>query len=392
MVYTNNTLKSASLKVGAISLAGLLNLSNLTVSYKSGAWSGSATVTQGKTAATVSLVITGTTLTSAEIKTGPVSLFGVVNLNSFDMTYASGNWSLAVTSTLPGGGSDSAILNVANGIISSASLSLSDVSMLKTVTINSALISYSATAPNTSCNTVTGTEIWCGSWDIAFPETTGVVSGITGSLAFADGSYASGSVGVSGSVPLLDGVFLTQLGAMLQLNPQPAVLSGTATISFGPVISNTSALSLTGTLTRTFPTSGTGGSYLATGTVTALAGSSNALVLGSASVTVPDSGATTVNLTLGGSATAGLSVSVGSATATITGVVNGTFTDSTFLLTGSTSITVPLLGTLSGSLKADNTGVAACAMTSGGSQVGFEYYWNGTLDVFDSTGCSEHGF
>jgi hypothetical protein len=263
---------------------------------------------------------------------------------------------------------------------------------MKTITINSASISYSASQPNSQCNTVVGTEIWCGSWDISLPQASTVVSGITGSLVFVDGSFASGSVGVDGSVPLADGVFLTHLGAMLQLNPQPSKVSGDATITFGPQISKTSVLSMTGMLTRTFPTSGTGGSYSATGSVTALAGSSSALVLGSASVTVPDSGATKVSLTLGSSAQTGLSVTVGSATATITGVVNGTFTGSTFLLTGNTMITVPLLGTLSGSLKADNTGVAACAMTSGGSQVGFEYYWNGTLDVFDSSGCTEHGF
>jgi hypothetical protein len=49
--------------------------------------------------------------------------------------------------------------------------------------------------------------------------------------------------------------------------------------------------------------------------------------------------------------------------------------------------------TLSGTLKADNKGVASCAKTSGGFQVGFEYYWKtGAIDVFDSKGCTEHGF
>jgi hypothetical protein len=44
-------------------------------------------------------------------------------------------------------------------------------------------------------------------------------------------------------------------------------------------------------------------------------------------------------------------------------------------------------------LKADNTGVASCAKTSGGTQVGFEYHWTtGAIDVFDSKGCSERGF
>jgi hypothetical protein len=392
LVYSNNALKSASLKVSAISLAGLLDISNLTASYNGTSWSGSATVAQGKQTGTVALTFTGSTLTAAEIKTGPVALFGIININSFDLTYGGGNWSLAVTSTLPGGGTASATLAVANGIINSASLTLTNFALAKAVTIASATVSYAASQPNSQCNTVTGTEIWCGSWDISFPGTQGAVSGVSGSLAFQNGSFASGSVTVNGSVPLIDGVFLTQLGGTLTVNPAPATVSGTATITFGPQISGVSALSATGTLTRTFPAAGTGGSYDASATVTALPGSTHSLVLGTVKVTVPDSGPTTADLTLGGGPQ-GLSITVGKATATIVGEVKGTFTSSTFSLTGTTMITVPVLGTLSGTLKADNTGVASCAKTSGGTQVGFEYYWTtGAIDVFDSKGCSERGF
>jgi len=88
-----------------------------------------------------------------------------------------------------------------------------------------------------------------------------------------------------------------------------------------------------------------------------------------------------------------LSVSVGGATATITGQVTGTFTGSTFNLSGTTSVTVPVFGKLSGSLKADNAGVASCANTSSSTQVGFEYtFVTGGLKVLDSKGCSEKGF
>jgi hypothetical protein len=395
LTYANNTLKSASLTVDKISLAGLLDISKLTVKYNGSAWSGSATVAQGKQTGTVSLTFSGSplTLTAAELKTGPVALFGIVNVNSFDMTYGGGSWSLKVTSTLSGGGTASAALTVSNGVISSASLTLTKFALANTVTIATATVSYAASQPNSQCKTVTGTEIWCGAWDISFPDVSGPVIGeVSGSLAFQNGSFASGSVTVNGSVPLIDGVFLTQLGATLTVNPSPATVSGTATITFGPKISGVSALSATGTLTRTFPSGGTGGSYNASATVTALPGSSHSLVLGTVTVTVPDSGATTADLILGGSAQ-GLTVSVGSATATIAGEVKGTFTSSTFSLSGTTMITVPVLGTLSGTLKADNTGVASCGKTSGGTEVGFEYYWTtGAIDVFDSKGCSEHGF
>ncbi|MGH9047059.1 MAG: hypothetical protein ACRDVW_07070 [Acidimicrobiales bacterium] len=134
---------------------------------------------------------------------------------------------------------------------------------------------------------------------------------------------------VNGNVDLLDGVFLTQLGASLTVNPPPTTISGSATVSFGPQVSGTSVLSLAGTLTRVFKSGTAAGSYAVDGAVAALAGSSHSLVL----------------------------------------------------------------GTLSGNLKADNTGIASCAKTSGGTQVGFKYYWStGAIDVFDSKGCSEQGF
>jgi hypothetical protein len=390
LAYSNNNPTSASLTVGTISLAGLLDISNLTVNYN-GSWSGSATVAQGGQTGTVSLTFSGPTLTAAEVKTGPVALFGIVNVNSFDLKYGGGSWSLAVTSTVPGGGTASTSLTVANGVISQATLKLAKFTLANAVTIASATVSYAASQPNQQCNTVTGTEIWCGSWDISFPDVSGVVSGVSGSLAFQNGAFASGSVNVSGNVPLIDGVFLTKLGATLTVNPAPAQVTGTAIITFGPKISGVSALSANGDLTRTFPAGGTGGSYDATATVTALPGSAHPLVLGKVTATVPDSGPATADLTLGGGPK-GLTVTVGKATATIVGEVKGTFTASTFTLTGTTTITVPL-GTFSGSLKADNTGVASCAKIPGGAQVGFEFFWKtGTLDVLDSKGCSERGF
>jgi hypothetical protein len=307
------------------------------------------------------------------------------------MKYSGSGWNLAVTSDAPGGGTDSASLAVSGGVISSASLTLTNMTFLKTVTINTATISYAASQPNQACNTVTGTEIWCGSWQISFPKATSV-SGVSGSLAFQAGQFASGAVSVSGNVALLDGVFLTQLGATLTINPAPTTVAGSATISFGPQVAGVSALSLQGTLTRAFPTAKSGGFYDLQGNLTALAGSSHALLLGSGEVKVEDTGKATVSLTLGGGP-GGLSVTVGSATASIAGMLTGTFTSSTFSLTGTTMITVPVLGTFSGSLKADNNGIASCAKVPGGKQVGFEYFWsNGATQVFDTKGCTEAGF
>lgn len=389
LVYANNTPTSGSLTVSSIDLAGMVTISNLKVTYSGGNWSGSASIKQASQAATVAITLSGSKITSASVKTGALPLFGYIEVKSFDLEYNGTSWSLAVTSTLSGGGTASAALSVSNGVITSASLGLTKFALASTVTIASATVSYSQTAPNSACSTTTGTEIWCGSWDIQLPQATSL-NGISGTLAFANDTFKSGSVDVTGSVPLFDGVFLTELGGSLSLGPP--VVGGKATLSFGPQISNVSVLSVSGSLTRTFAFGNSTGKYDATGTVTALAGSSNPLTLGSVAVTVPDSGATSVTVTLG-SGSKGLTVTVGGATASVTGELKGTFTGSTISLSGTTTITVPVFPPLSGNLLADNKGIAACAKVSAGKQVGFEFvFQTDTLHVLDSSGCSEKGF
>jgi Calx-beta domain len=388
LVYASNTLKSGTLAVSSISLAGMVTITNLKVTYGSNKWSGSAKLKQAKQSATIAITITGSTITSASFKTKTVPLFGYVDVKSFTLTYNGSKWSLSVASTLSGGASASASLTVSGGVISKASITLTKFALTPAVEIASASLSYAQKAPNAACTTVTGTEIWCGAWQIQLPQAK-VVTGIGGTLAFADGQFQGASVDVTGSVPLLDGVFLTHLGARLHFNP--TVVGGGAAISLGPRISGVSALSVAATLTRTFPSSGTGGKYEVSGTVTALKGSTHSLPLGSATITVPTSGATTITLTLGGKT--GLTVSAFGATAKITGTVKGSFTSTTFRLSGTATITVPLFHTVKGGLKADNDGVAACGKDSSGSEVGFEYTWStGSLKILDTKGCSEKGF
>lgn len=389
LVYASNTLKSGTLAVSSISLAGMVTITNLKVTYAAGKWSGSAKVKQAKQSATIAVTFTSSssTITSASFKTGAVPLFGYIDVKSFALTYNGSKWSLSVVSTLSGGASASASLTVSNGVISKASIKLTKFSLTPAVEIATASLSYAQSAPNAQCPTVTGTEIWCGAWQIQLPQAE-AVTGVGGSLAFADGQFQGASVDVTGSVPLLDGVFLTHLGAHLSFHP--TVVGGGATISLGPRVSNVSALSVTATLTRTFPTSGKGGKYVVGGKVTALKGSTHSLLLGTATITVPTSGATTFTLVLGGKT--GLTLSALGATAKITGTVKGTFTATTFKLFGTTKITVPLFHTVTGTLKADNHGVAACGKVSG-YEVGFDYVWStGSLKVLDTKGCTEKGF
>ena len=330
-------------------------------------------------------------LKTGEISAKQMRLFGAIDLKSFDMKYASGAWSLAVAAKVPGGGGGSAQLTSSGGVISSATLVLTDVSFLGKVTVKNATVSYASQSPNSACNTQVGTEIWCGSWQVVLPQAT-TVTGVSGSLAFVDGAFAAGNVDVTGNVPLFDGVFLTELGGLVQINPPPTTVAGHAVFTFGPTVNGASLLSLDGTLTREFPNSGTGGKYSADGELTALPGSGHDLVLASGNVTVPDSGATTVALTIGPKNGTGISFTVAGKSVAVTGDLNGTFTATTFTLTGHAQITVPVFGVLSGSIKANNDGMAACATTPVG-KAGFEYVWlTGAVQVFDDTGCSERGF
>ena len=391
LVYTANTLTSASLSVGKISLAGLTGISQLTVTYSNGTWSGTAALTQtsgGTETAAITLGFTGDTLTSGSITAANVPLFGVLHVAGFSMSYASGSWDLAVTTTLAGGGGGSAALTVSGGIITAASLTLTNVTFEGKFTVASATVSYSAAAPNPACSTVPGPEIWCGNWQVQLPQAT-TITGVSGALAFADGSFASGSIDVSGDVPLIDGVFLTSLGGTLTVSPPPTTITGTAGIAFGPTVNNTTLLSAAGTLTRTLPGTDTSGSYaLSNVTLSALG-----QILGTANVTVPGNGAkTSIDLSLGSSPTTGLTKSALGVTVQVTGQLTGSFTAGSFSIRGATQVTVN--GTLlaGGSMKADNNGMAACAATSTG-EAGFEYVWStSTLSVFGTTGCSERNF
>jgi FG-GAP repeat len=390
LTYSEDTLSAASLEVGGISLAGLTDISSLKVSYKQGTWSGSAEFTNpagGAEKATITLGFTGGTLTSGSITAADVALFGAVDVAGFSMSYASGSWELSVTTTLPGGGGGSTALTVSGGIVTAASLTLTDVSFEGKFTVASATISYSASAPNAACGSVTGTEIWCGSWQVQLPQAT-TIDGVSGTLAFSAGTFASGSIDVSGHVPLIDGLFLTGLGAALTVNPPPTTITGTADIAFGPTVNGTTLLSAVGTLTRTMPGSGTSGSYTATGALSALSE-----VLGTATVTVPGDGAkTTIDLTLGSSPATGLSFSKLGVTIQVTGELAGSFSASSFSVTGAAQVAVNGSLLAGGSMEMNGDGMAACATTSRG-KVGFEYAWStGDLSLFGTKGCSEQGF
>ena len=394
------TLKKATLSVGAISLAGMVNLSNLNVNYTTGDnWQGTATITQPTSKATetaqVSLGFTGTSLKSGSIRATNVPLFGVFQTASFALNYQGGTWDLTTTTTLSGKGGVSANLTVTDGIVTEANMTLTNVSLQGKITIASAKLTYSASTPPAPCitggRTVTGTEFWSGSWVMRLPQASSI-SGVSGQLALADGDYSCGSIKVTGNLPLIDGVFLTSLGGSLTVNPPPTTIAGNASLSFGPMVNGRSLLSATGTLTRTLPGDDTSGSYDAKATLSALNH-----VLGTAQLSVPgDSSPTTLDLTLGASPTSGLSESAGGVTATVTGTVSGSFSAASLSVNGNTHLSVTYKGhpvlTTGASMAIDNDGMAACGKTSTG-EIGFEYVWStGVPEVLRTSGCTEKGF
>lgn len=378
LAYKGNTLTSAALSMGAVSLAGLIDLTRLSVSYdtKTG-WAGNLTISPADSGdpQTVSFSLRYTTagLASATLTGKNIELFGVLNVTSFTLNYAPGSWDLSIAT--PGGGGGSASLTVTGGEVTGASLTLTKLSFLGKFGVDRAAISYAATAPNPGCPKVTGVQIWCGDWQIQLPQAS-VVKGVSGALAISGGEFASGSVVVAGNVPLIDGIVLTKLGGSVTVNPPPTTISGTAAFTFGPTIKGKPLASFDGKLTRTLPAGDTSGSYTAHGDLNILS-----KLRGTIDITVPGNR---------DPVTIDLAAKIALAGAAANGDLTGTFTASKFTLTGDVNIRI---GTarLSGKLVANNHGMAACGSYHG-HQAGFEYVWDTGIRFLGDRDCRETGF
>ena len=376
LTYSDDTLTAASLSVNGLSLAGLADLSALTITYGGEGWKGTATFGSGASAATaaISLAFDDTGLASASINASNLSLFGVLKVQDFALSYGGGTWS--ITATGAGGGGVSGSMTATDGVISDARLTVTKLSFLGKFTVDTASVSYAAQAPNSRCADVQGDSVWCGDWSVELPSAS-TVDGVSGSLAVADGSFASGSIDVKGSVPLLDGIILTELGGKVTVNPPPTTIAGTVGLRFGPKVKGISLIDLNGTLTRQLPGDDTSGSYDLDGSLNVLN-----VLHGTAKVTVPGDGSgTTFDLTANASVRG----------ASATGKLTGSFTSDSFTLAGNVEIKV-LGHEVSGTMKADSVGVAACGKYHG-HQAGFEYDWATESVAFLGTkGCSEAGF
>ena len=415
LVYTNNQLTSGHIEVDNVSLAGLLQINKFVLDFNSQqGWSGSASIAQGTSGgsiqnAGVSFAFNSAgQMTSGSLQTGAVSLFGVIPLDSFDLKYNNsngGSWTLAVQSTLANSAQVNVTLNVVGGAIKGAGFELQNVTLLgkNGITLNDLNLTYAATN-NTYTATVKATL------PAKFP-----VTGLDGEIVFANGTFKSGKLTLSGSVPIADGAFLTSLGAAIQLSP--FVISGSATVSLGP--QSASFGSVTGTLTYSAASNGTPETIDVNGQAESpiaakLLGGKG--VLGNGDVNINTTGQGTFCVALGGGSAAaasgggsscsgstGLAVKTKFASAKLTGSLSGSFDiNGNLQASGTTAISGaitafgqnipwnPPAGTMAISSA---TGLAVCA-----GSVGFTYTWataslNTFLPPFTGTQtCTTAGF
>jgi PKD repeat protein len=406
LTYAKNALTGGSLTVGKISVAGILDLSDLTLKYEKG-WSGSATVTQGSGGATQSAKVAfgfddNGALQSGSISTKAITLFGVLPLKSLTIAYsATKGWQLSTTADISGGGTLDASLGVSNaGVVTGGSISLSggNISLFGKLTLTSLLLSYS---------TPDGVPTYTGALGVQLPPPATVVTGVTAGMTIANGEFVAGSLSVTGNVPLADGIFLHQIGASFKAPTSTTGLEvcGSVGITAGPTVNGSTLLGLNGAIDYTFPNgSGDGSGYDMAGQLVVpqfvVAGG----ILGDVSLKVPDSSKpASIKLSLGGNPTslqcplskslpASPGITLGSGI-TVTGTLSGDISASSVLLQGSGTFSYPALfaGTLAGNVQIQDNDITACASESGHKgSYGFTLTWDGAFTTWNGN-CPEPG-
>jgi cytoskeletal protein CcmA (bactofilin family) len=391
--YSGTTLTGGSLTVDAISLAGVLDLSKLTLTFAKGAWSGSATIAQQTHTAAVTFGFSAAgSLISGSITTGPITLFNALPLKSFAMTYTSGAWSLAASATTTGGGTLSASLAVsASGAVTGGSIQLAGgtVSMFSKITLTSLLLSYS---------TPGNIPTYTGAIGIQLPPPATVVSGVTGSLTMANGKFSAGSLEVTGNVPLADGLFLSQLGASVKAptTTTGGDVCGSVGLTGGPTIGGSALIGVKGAIEYAFPATTGAGSYRVAGELTVPGFVIDGGVLGNLYMTIaPGSGKASFLVALGpGSAAGHCPVQSGPKASPgitlakgikVTGTLSGDVSATNFIVNGAATFTYPALftGTVSGNVAIDSTDITACAAKSGSTgSYGFTLTWDGDFTTY----------
>jgi|GEM_PF-3397920 len=396
LTYAGTAITGGKLTVAQISVAGILDVSKLTLENKKGAWSGSADLSEGAKKATVAFGFSAQgALTSGSITTGPIQLFGALPLNSLALTYTKGAWALSTTAMLSGGGKLSANLAVsATGEITGGGIALSGgkIDLFGKLTLTDLALAYS---------TPGNVPTYVATLGVQLPPPATVVTGVKGSLTVTDGRFTAGSLEVTGNVPLADGLFLHQLGASFKAaTPTTGVdVCGSMGLTGGPTVNGSALIGVNGAIEYTFPgvPGTTSGLYKISGEMTVPSFVVDGGVLGNLYMTMKQgSGLAQFQLALGPgnaaghcpiqpgvSANTGLTLPQG---AKVTGILNGDVSATAFLVTGAATFTYPALfsGPVTGAVGIDNTDITACASESGKSgSYGFTLTWDGAFTTWN---------
>ncbi|HEV3311544.1 MAG TPA: hypothetical protein VG815_13610, partial [Chloroflexota bacterium] len=321
---------SGDVKVSNLTLAGIITIKKFEISYtntkKKAGWLGNVQLEQGGQKAEVKLAfdLKGN-LTSGDFHAESVYIFQLLELKTFDLGYdPKTGWKLAVTTTLPKGGMGSATLEVKDGAIQAASLTIDNVSLGGKLTIDRVLLSYSFAAGKP-----VDKRIYEGAAVVTLPGPA--AKEVSGYFRFVNGSFDSGSLTISGlTIPIGYGVFLDRLGA--KISTKPWELGGEVGLTVGPNTSLGKPVGLDGTLSYRWPGGGFPDKWDMTGELDI--GSTR---IGSGEIAITG-GAATVSMVLGqGDGSEGLHLGK---LATLHGTAIGTFTPTSIAATGHADFTI----------------------------------------------------
>ena len=220
--------------------------------------------------------------------------------------------------------------------------------------------------------------MYAGTAEIVLPGLT--KTAVSGSLTFANGDFTAGFLKVDNlNRPIGGSVFVQSLGAELDTNPW--MISGSVGLSAGPAFDKASLLGLVGNLAYTFSENGSPSKYELSGKL-----SVGGEEVGSGDITLSDDTGT-VSIHIGaGLGSDGLHLG---ALVKMTGSASGSFSSSSFSVTGTASFTV-LDYSISGTVVMNDHGIAACG-TYDKSSYGFTWVW-GQAPATQLGDCTTNGF
>lgn len=250
MTVQNGAVTSAQINVNSPALGALVNIPSFTLSYDGSqpgtdSWAAQATDNQGNVDSVAFTTVNGV-LTSGSLQIPQASIAGVVTISNVLVTYDTGHWHGQATASLPGGSGGSVIVDVTydpSGQLAAAHFELYNASLAGAITVNDLKVDYAADS-----------QTYAGALDAVLPG-AGVAVGGSVVFAHGAFQGASLTVNVTSSfvpgappgIPIGGVLYLRKGTLALSLNP--LVVSGGITVGIGPQVNGVDLLSGDATLT-----------------------------------------------------------------------------------------------------------------------------------------------